>query len=441
MHRFSTRLVLAIAAFFLFASISPAQQKAGLGRSQGAYAAAPSDPVVLANQAMIHAQGEEATFVALEIGVDPSSPLNYSSYVDPEGQSFAFSLNAGSTYLGQPFALAASGTLNPSTQTWNVSTSGSYGGAPWEVTSTLVPTIPPNALGTAYHTVAHLRLGQIVNPDEDCTFDAGNGAMYAAGELCHGSQNGVADGTVWFVTICEFCSTDPATVIVDAKTGSGQVVWDENVPYWGFHAKAIFTPGSGSGSFVTTIGPPLTICQNCNAFFSDLSPIGGSLYQCCYAWEVSGSEAQGGSYTAANLFAAGKSGSVSQIDVAVGYSSGVNSFYVSIWTNNNGLPGTQLARWSNLSSDTNFGGCCGLVTISGISGLSLTAGQSYFMVLGPENIESNTQENWNLNSLGVNGLDLYSTDGGTTWNSNGPGATIGAFDILGSTTGDLRVHK
>ena len=132
----------------------------------------------------------------------------------------------------------------------------------------------------------------------------------------------------------------------------------------------------------------------------------------------------------ANQFTPLASGSVSQIDIAVGYVSGVNSFYASLWTSSGNLPGTQLARWDNLSSSTSFGQCCGLVTISGISGLSLIAGNSYFLVLGPENISSTTFEWWNLNNTGVMGLDLYSTDGGITWNNNGQ-QTLGAFDVLG----------
>ena len=40
---------------------------------------------------------------------------------------------------------------------------------------------------------------------------------------------------------------------------------------------------------------------------------------------------------------------------------------------------------------------------------------------------------WNLNNQGASGLDLYSTDGGATWGSNGT-QTIGAFDIIGGGT-------
>jgi len=167
-------------------------------------------------------------------------------------------------------------------------------------------------------------------------------------------------------------------------------------------------------------------------FFTDLGPMGNE-YQGGTGWTVSGTGLIGTSFTAANLFTSLASGSVGQIDLAVGYAGGLNTFYAAVFTDNNGLPGTQLFREDNLSSSQNFGGCCGLVTITGISGLSLTAGQSYFIVLGPENITDTTFEAFNWNNQGVNGLDLYSTDGGGTWNSNGTGNPLGAFDILGST--------
>ncbi len=156
---------------------------------------------------------------------------------------------------------------------------------------------------------------------------------------------------------------------------------------------------------------------------------GGDVYQCCSGWTVSGTGTVGTSFTAANEFTAMASGSISQIDIGIGYVAGVNSFYAALYTDNSGLPGTQLGRWDNLSSSQNFGGCCGLVTITGISGISLTAGESYFLVLGPENINDTSWLAWNF-SNSATGLDLYSTDGGQTWNSNGT-QPQGAFDIIG----------
>ncbi len=73
------------------------------------------------------------------------------------------------------------------------------------------------------------------------------------------------------------------------------------------------------------------------------------------------------------------------------------------------------------------------MTNTGINGLDMTAGQQYFVVLGPENLSDTTFEAFNWNNQGVNGLDLYSTNGGTNWNSNGTGNPLGAFDILGGS--------
>lgn len=175
--------------------------------------------------------------------------------------------------------------------------------------------------------------------------------------------------------------------------------------------------------------------------FSDLGPA-GSLYQCCAGLPITGNQTPGGtSYTQANLFTSLASGSVSQIDLAVGYVSGTNAFFASVFTDNNGLPGTQLYRIDNLSSSQRFGQCCGLVTITGITGLDLTAGQQYFVVLGPETLTSTTSEQWNLNNQGVNGLELYSTNGGQSWISNGTGNPLGAFDVIGASNGRSMVSK
>ena len=165
-----------------------------------------------------------------------------------------------------------------------------------------------------------------------------------------------------------------------------------------------------------------------DTLYSNLGP-DGNVYQCCTGWTVSGTGTVGTSFTAANEFTAMASGSISQIDIGIGYVAGVNSFYAALYTDNNGLPGTQLGRWDNLSSSQNFGGCCGLVTVTGITGISLTAGESYFLVLGPENINDTSWLAWNF-SNSATGLDLYSTDGGQTWFSNGT-QPQGAFDIIG----------
>ena len=159
---------------------------------------------------------------------------------------------------------------------------------------------------------------------------------------------------------------------------------------------------------------------------------GTDVYNCCTGWTVSGA-GTGLSQTMAMEFQVNPGGSVGQIDVAVLYAGGANSFYVAIDANNNGQPGAQLAMFSNLSSSQDFGGCCGLVTITGISGLNLNTGTNYWMVIGPTIFSSDTSEAWAFSNSGFGNVDL-SNDGGKSWDQDGNQAQ-GAFDILGGSTG------
>ena len=171
-------------------------------------------------------------------------------------------------------------------------------------------------------------------------------------------------------------------------------------------------------------------------FFTDLGT-GSNVYQCCGGWPVSGGES---SFTEANEFTAGATGSISQIDIGIGYVAGPNSFFAALYTANGNSPGTLIDQWNNLSSNEAYGQCCGLVTITGITGVSLTSGDQYFLVIGPTNLSATTWVMWNWNSQGVNGLDLYANFGcqsgsgnGCEWTSNGTGNPLGAFDVVGST--------
>jgi PEP-CTERM motif-containing protein len=175
-----------------------------------------------------------------------------------------------------------------------------------------------------------------------------------------------------------------------------------------------------------------------DVFFSDLGS-GGNVYNCCTGWTMGGTGTLGTYEYDANEFTAGATGSVSEIDIGVGYVTGTNSFFAALYTANGNVPGTLIDQWNNLSSSQTFGGCCGLVSITGISGVSLTQGQSYFLVLGPTDTSSTLWAAWNLNNQGVNGLLLQANSGcsnggadGCNWNQFG-GSTLGAFDVLGTS--------
>ncbi len=156
----------------------------------------------------------------------------------------------------------------------------------------------------------------------------------------------------------------------------------------------------------------------------------GHGYNCCTGWTVSGSTSPPGLSTSANEFTALVTGSVSQIDVAVGWVTGTNGATVSFWTDNSGTPGAMLGSW-DISNLPTFGTCCSFSTISGISGINVSAGQNYFLLLSAP---SDTWDAWNFNSTGDKGLVVQSTDGGATWHlaDNGAPGTQNrsAFDVL-----------
>jgi len=168
-----------------------------------------------------------------------------------------------------------------------------------------------------------------------------------------------------------------------------------------------------------------------DSLYSNLGT-GSAVYNCCTGWTISGTGSIGTSFTQANEFEVTTSGTVSHIDLGVGFVEGVNSFYVAIYSNNGGIPGSKLGEWDGLSSSTNFGSCCGLVSFDTPGGPSLSTGTEYWMVIGPTSTSSTTWEAWNF-SNSATGIDQYSTDGGKTWNSNGT-QPQGAFDIIGGTS-------
>lgn len=156
--------------------------------------------------------------------------------------------------------------------------------------------------------------------------------------------------------------------------------------------------------------------------FSDLGP--GQSYDCCSGWTVSGSSSTlGQSLVSASEFTAAKGGAVGAIDVAIGHISGTNGATVSLWTDNAGALGSQLGSW-DVSGLATFGstGSGSLADITGVKGVSLVAGKSYFLQLSSP---SDTWDAWNFNSVGQsskliqNGQDF------------GPQAT-GAFQVLSS---------
>jgi hypothetical protein len=142
---------------------------------------------------------------------------------------------------------------------------------------------------------------------------------------------------------------------------------------------------------------------------------------------VSGSASSFGETDLAAPFTSSGNYSVDQIDVGLTHVFGTNSAVVGLWTDVGGIPTVELGSW-NVSNQPAVGATSILTTITGISGINLTAGGLYFLTIFPG--ASDTEDVWNDNTLGILGL-TFSLDGGTSWgqedNVNRP-----AFDVLGN---------
>ena len=122
-------------------------------------------------------------------------------------------------------------------------------------------------------------------------------------------------------------------------------------------------------------------------------------------------------------FTSASTASVTQIEVAlIGRQSTPQSVTASLWSETSGHLGSQIGAWT--INNIVLGD--GLYTISGITGVSLTAGSSYFLEL---RMKSGSEVDWAYNSL-------YPTAMGTVCDGNSGSClsnqTLGAFEVDGT---------
>jgi hypothetical protein len=151
-------------------------------------------------------------------------------------------------------------------------------------------------------------------------------------------------------------------------------------------------------------------------------------YQTGSGWTIGGSSSQVGLVEDAQLFTSLVSGNVNEIDVALGWVNGTNGATVSLWTDSGGAPGTELFS-AAVSNQPQFGTTGSIITSVAVSGVSLTSGDNYFVVIEGD---STTWDAWNLNDTGAVGqLDQNS---GSGWNQF-PGQTLGGMAVFTGSGG------
>lgn len=96
------------------------------------------------------------------------------------------------------------------------------------------------------------------------------------------------------------------------------------------------------------------------------------------------------------------------IDLALGYTSGVNIFEIALRSSDAGLPGAVLESFL-VSPPPSFEG--GVVNLSSVGGIVLSSGQTYFIVA---EAFGDTWGGWKVNSTGAQGV-YTSLDHGASW--------------------------
>ncbi len=108
---------------------------ASICATQGIGWASPIDALTL-TQLMIEDQGQETFDLVLDFGADPSSPIKFTSTVDPVAMSYNFATVSGSTYEGQALTITGNGLFNATTSVITVSSFTALGAASFTASGT-----------------------------------------------------------------------------------------------------------------------------------------------------------------------------------------------------------------------------------------------------------------------------------------------------------------
>ena len=120
------------------------------------------------------------------------------------------------------------------------------------------------------------------------------------------------------------------------------------------------------------------------------------VYWCCTGYNVMGSSSGVGEQWMGGAFTPSADHTLTRVEVAVGYSGqGLNGVVISVNDDNGGIPGKTLKKWS-VSGLPVFGTCCTIVAKTDKTGIALTGGKQYWIVLSTNSSETDTVDGWNV---------------------------------------------
>jgi uncharacterized protein (TIGR03437 family) len=203
-------------------------------------------------------------------------------------------------------------------------------------------------------------------------------------------------------------STDPVTVVIGGLTA--------NVTFHGLVE---------AGVFQINVVIPKALAEGSYTVFSDLS-FSNTGAGACVTGSATGSCGPMTNRWIASPFTPSGNFILTQVDLALGWSSGTNGAIIDLVNDQNGVPGTSILESWNISSLPSTGPNA-LTTLTSNGTVLLTQGTPYWLVA--KGAASDTLDFWDGNNLGFTGA-ASSLDQGASWTSGA--SNLSAFDVLGA---------
>jgi|SRR6185437_6727617 len=163
--------------------------------------------------------------------------------------------------------------------------------------------------------------------------------------------------------------------------------------------------------------------------FDNLSKYPDGVYWCCTSFIISGPDSQVGAQSWIGApFTPNTDSTVTKIVLGLGHVSGKNSVDVTLNADSGGLPGSELAA-TTLTNLPDFPGCCAVMQAK-FNGVSVSAGQQYWVIVKTDRKSSNTWAGWAFNDTEQVVLGNEAFNDGSGWQPL-QSLTAAAFEVLG----------
>jgi len=148
----------------------------------------------------------------------------------------------------------------------------------------------------------------------------------------------------------------------------------------------------------------------------NLSKYPFGVYFCCYGFTISGANSPiGQTFWSAVAFTPSGNFNVGKIKTSAAFVTGNNSVRVSLNADAGGVPGAELAG-ADVSGLGTFGDCCQVAGVNSRSGIPISQGTQYWVVVSTDNKSNNTWDAWAFNSTDMR-LGLVAGYSGGVWSS------------------------